>query len=224
MAKLSTLLGPLLIFGFYLGFTIIIRNKIPDTLTFINQIKELYGAYGYSLVFFGALLEALLFIGFYIPGSTVVLLGAALAKTGVVSYPLVFILGILGLLLGNIINYFLGKHGWYRIFISFGFQKGIDIAKEKLKKHEKKAIFFGFIFPGSASFISTACGILGMSFRIFVLYSFLSLVFWSMVWGNLAYFFGFIAIQLLMKYFGIFLLMVLIIWGIKKILKIKFTI
>lgn len=219
--RIKPLFGPIIIFVLYLIFAIFIQSKIPDTATFIKAVKGFYETYGYFLIFFGALLEAILFISFYVPGSTVVLLGVALARTGVVSYPLVFIPGMSGLLSGYTVNYFLGRYGWYQIFVFLGLNKGIDTAKSRLGKYEKKTIFIGYIFPGSASFLSTAAGVLRMPFKKFFIASFLAQGFWSLIWGNLAYFFGLTAIYLLIKYFGIVILVIGVVWITKRLLAKK---
>lgn len=182
------------------------------------QIKGLYAAAGYPLVFLAAILEATLFIGLYIPGSTVVLLGVAMAKTGVVWYPLVFIFGTAGLVIGYAVNYFLGKYGWYHILVRFGLERGLEIAKKRIEKYDTKAILIGYFFPGSASLLSTAAGILQMPFKKFLLASLLAQGFWGLFWGSLAYFFGLPAIELLMKYFIFVLAGLILVWFFKRVI------
>lgn len=217
--KLLTPLGPLIFLGLYFGVLILLRSKIPDTPTFIEAIRGLYESYGYPLVFLGAFLEAAFLIGFYVPGATVVLLGAALSKTGVVYFPFVLLLGTLGLCLGFILNYILGQYGWYPVLTRFGLEKGIEEAKRKIEKHGVRALFLGYFHPGSASFLSTAAGILKMPFARFISASFLAQSFWSLFWGSLAYFFGLPLVEFLIKYFIFVLLGVGAVWLIRKLFK-----
>lgn len=216
MVKYKKLLKPLFLLGLYLILLIFISSKIPNPQIFIEKIKELYFVVGYPLIFLSALLEALFLVGFYIPGSTVILLGAAMAKVGVVGYFWVFIFGTLGLMTGYIVNYSLGRHGWYHLLTHLGFKKGVEMAKRRIEKDGVKAIFLGYFFPGSASLFSTAAGILHMPFKKFLLISFLAQSFWGLIWGNLAYSFGFRAIELIMKYFIFLLIAIGIIWLIGK--------
>lgn len=215
MSKKLGFLLPLLFLGLYVGLFFIILGKIPKPHDFITQLQKLYGIVGYPLIFFAAFLEALLFVGFYVPGSTVVLLGAALAKTEALYYPLVFIVGLCGLLAGYIVNYFLGKYGWHEVLARLGFEKGLVIAKKRIEKHGSKAILIGYFFPGSASLLSTAAGILRVPFKKFFLLSLLAQSFWGFLWGNLAYFFGVAAIELILKYFVFVLLIIAVIWIIR---------
>jgi len=216
--KIPETLGIALLIGFYFAFFIFVRGRIPDAETLLGFIKELYKTYGYYLVFFGALLEGMFLVGLYVPGSATVLLGASLSKTGVVQYPIVLILAAFGLMLAYSINYLLGKYGWYHVLARLGFGKGIDIAKEKLEKHQAKTIFFGYFHPGSASFLSTAAGILKMPFKKFLILSLFAQSLWGILWGSLAYFLGLPMVEFILKYFVFVLPTVIVIWMVRKFL------
>lgn len=203
---------------FYFTLFLFIRGRIPDAETLLDFIKELYKTYGYYLVFFGALLEGMFLIGLYVPGSTTVLLGASLSKTGVVQYPIVLILATSGLLIAYAINYLLGKYGWHHVLARLGLNKGIDIAKDKLEKHQTKTIFLGYFHPGSASFLSTAAGILKIPFKKFLILSFFAQSLWAILWGSLAYFFGLTMVEFLLKYFVFVLPTIIAIWMVRKFL------
>ena len=216
--KIPETLGIALLFIFYLAFFIFVRGRIPDAETLLDFIKELYKTYGYYLVFFGALLEGMFLIGLYVPGSTTVLLGASLSKIGVVQYPVVLVLATLGLLISYSINYFLGKYGWHHVLARLGLNKGIDVAKDKLEKHQAKTIFLGYFHPGSASFLSTAAGILKIPFKKFLILSIFSQSLWAILWGSLAYFLGLPMVEFLLKYFVFVLPAVIVIWMVRKFL------
>lgn len=217
--KVSELMGIFILIGFYIGFIVVVRGKIPDAQTLLSLISELYKNYGYYLIFFGALLEATFLISLYLPGSTVVLLGAALSRTGAIQFPIVLSLAMLGFVIGYTINYVLGKYGWYHILTRFGFKKGIDVAKSKLESHRNKTILIGYFHPSSASFLSTAAGILKMPFYKFLMLSITAQLFWGILWGSLAYIFGLVLVELFMKYFGFVVAGVVVIWFLKKRLR-----
>ena len=217
--RIPEIFGITLLLGFYFAFFIFVRGKIPDAETLLGIIKDLYGTYGYYLVFFGALLEATFIISLYLPGATVVLLGAALSRTGAIQFPIALFLAILGFVIGYTINYVLGKYGWYRLLSRLGLKKGIEIAKTRLKDNQVKTILFGYFHPSSASFITTAAGVLRVPFRRFFLLSLLSQLFWSLLWGSLAYLFGATLVELFLKYFGFVVVGAIIIWFLRKRLK-----
>lgn len=214
--KIPETLGIVLLLSFYFTFFVIVRGRIPDAETLLAAIKDLYGAYGYYLVFLGALLEATFPISLYLPGATVVLLGAALSRTGVIQFPITLTLSIVGFIVGYTINYVLGKYGWYRLLSRLGLKKGIEIAKTRLENNESKTILLGYFHPSSASFISTASGVLRIPFPKFFLLSLLSQLLWSLLWGSLAYVFGLTLVELFVKYFGFVVVGGVIVWLLKK--------
>lgn len=214
--KIPELLGIVIIIVFYLAFFLFVKGKIPDAETLLSVIKNLYGAYGYYLVFFGAILEGTFIVGLYLPGATVVLLGAALSRTGVIHFPIVLALGILGFVIGYIINYILGRYGWHSVLNHLGLKRGIDVAKRKLEDSKNKTIFLGYFHPASASFIATAAGVLRIPFKQFFILSLLAQLFWSTLWGSLAYLFGMHLVELFLKYFGFVMIGVVGIWFLRK--------
>jgi membrane-associated protein len=213
--KLIKLIGPAIFLLIYIGLLVAFRGRIPETAVLMQQITGLYGHFGYSLVFFGAFLEVLFLIGFYVPGSVVVLLGAALAKQGIVQFPYVYLLGSFGAVCGYIINYMLGRFGLQGILSVFGLTESMKGTTENIRKHGPKAIFVGYFFPGSGSFFSTAAGVLGMPFKTFLVWSIVSQLFWSLLWGSLAYFFGLQIVTFIIRYF------VFVVFGVLLILLLR---
>lgn len=219
MSKIPKVSLPYILLGLYLMVLIYLRGKIPNPETLIDMLKNLYGSYGYSIVFFGALLEATFLITLYVPGSTVVILGAALSRTGVIQFPVVISLAILGFLIGYCLNYILGRYGWYHVLARFGFEKGIEVAKEKLERHQVKTILFGYFHPSGGSFISTAAGVLNIPFKRFFILSLIAQTFWAILWGSLAYYFGLPLVEFFLKYFSFVVLGGILIWVIRRVLK-----
>lgn len=203
----------IILYAVVIGFVI---WKLPKPEDLLKVIESVYRAYGYPLVFLASIMESTFLLGFYVPGSTVILFGAALAKTGVVSFPIVLFLGTFGLLIGYTINYFLGRYGWYHVLAKFGFDKGILEAEKKLRQHGGKALFVGYLFPNGAAFMSTAAGVLKMPFPKFLLWSIVSQTFWSLLWGSIAYAFGMLFVEAFMKYFGYIVWGAIGIWVLKK--------
>lgn len=162
---------------------------IPPLSQLIEIIKGYYANYGEWIVFFGAFLESILYVSWNFPGSIIVILGAAFSGMGVVSFPVIIILAIIGFTLGYIINYFLGYYGYYKLFQKIGL-KPIDNVLVRLKKKGMLALFLFYIQPQLGVFSSTACGIMRIAFRKFLITTLISVIFWSLFWGILAYFVG----------------------------------
>lgn len=96
--KITLILQVVVLFIIYSATLIYLRRYIPEAPQLVHRIETLYGQYGYDMIFLGALLEGTFMVGFYVPGSFVVLLGAVLAKSGIVSFPFVIFSGALGLI------------------------------------------------------------------------------------------------------------------------------
>ncbi len=200
--KIGLLLVLILAALIYVAIFILYRNKIHDLSRFFGKIEQIYSAYGYYLIFFGAMIEATFILGFYIPGSFIVLLGVSLARLGITSFPLVILFGTLGFSSGYLFNYYLGRFGWYHIIESFGFEKQINEAKANLHRHYNVALFWGYMMSNTGSMLSTASGILKVPFKEFALKTMLIQLFWSLALGGLAFIFGLTFIKMFVVYFG----------------------
>jgi len=163
---------------------------MPSGAEIIAFVEQYYAAYGYPLVFIFSILETILGISWQLPGTFVVLLATFYARQGVLFLPYVLILAIVGWFIGDNINYFLGKCGWYRLFLWVGMKEGLKKGEKFMEKHGKMALFLGHVMPSFAIFVSTAAGILGIPYKKYLSFISLSIVFWVMVWGPVGYFLG----------------------------------
>jgi undecaprenyl-diphosphatase len=186
----------------YAAIFLFLRSQLGDVGRIVNVAEEVYGAYGYYLIFLGAMVEGTFVLGFYIPGSLIVLLGVSLARLGITSFPLVIFFGALGFCLGYCINYCLGRYGWYKVIEGIGFEKQLIETEKKLRKHYTAALFWGYIMPSTGALLSTASGILRIPFREFLFKTVLIQFLWSLVIGGLAYMFGNTFIHVFLIYFG----------------------
>ena len=176
--------------------------NLPDNEYFINVASDYFAIYGYWVVLFGALAEGLLFLNWYVPGSIVVVMGVVFASQNNQSIFLVVFLIILGFFVTSIINYILGKYGWYHIFMKLGLKKPLERVRTKVENKGLPIIFSTYFHPNIGALTATSAGILRLNFAKFVFYSFLALVVWNSIWGLVVYFIG----PIVLEYMG-FLLM-----------------
>lgn len=148
------------------------------------------------IIFIGALLEALLFVGFYFPGSLIIVLGVAVAPDPFHAFLAVLAVSA-GVLVGYSLNYFLGRYGWYKIFLKLGMRSAIENSKAKMEKNDMRYIFYTFWNPALAAFTSTAAGILQLGYKRFLLLAFMAIAAWNTFWGVLVYSLGESALMLL---------------------------
>lgn len=168
---------------------------LPKAETALRLAEGYYAKYGYWVVFIGALVEGTLFINWYIPGSTVVVLGILFARHNSTQVIIVIALAIVGFLLAAVFNYILGKYGWYRIFLKLGLKEPMERIKRRIEKYGLPIIFITYFHPNVGALTATSAGVLRLGFTRFCLYSLTGLVFWNTLWGTLIYVIGNVALK-----------------------------
>lgn len=160
--------------------------NLPPAEELARSVEGLFDKYGLPVILVSAIIEGMLLIGGYFPGVFVIFIGVILADSPAEAVIMV-VVGTIGLFLAHILNYFLGRYGWYRILVKFGLKASIEQEQQKLLKRGPIAIFSSYWLPSIAAFTDTAAGILQMPFRTFVLFSFLGVVFWDSLVGFIVY-------------------------------------
>lgn len=161
---------------------------IPSNDELIKIIRTYFEQYGYPVLFAAALIEAIPVVNFYVPGSSVVLLAAAFSRQGTLNIFSVILLTTTALMAGFVFNYFVGKHGWFKIFIKFGFGEMLENSKKKIEKHGTKWIWISYLHPNLGALTSTAYGILKMPFYKFFITSLFAALFWCAFWGTICFY------------------------------------
>lgn len=169
---------------------------LPTQEELIEIARAYFERYGLIIVLASALIEGLLLVGWYYPGGLVIFLGVILAGEDETKVAAIILLVTLGLFLGYLINYFLGKYGWYRLLLAFGLKGPLENAEKRLARHGVGAVFLTCWQPNLAALTSTAAGILHFSFRTFALYSLIATFLGSAFWGTLVYLLGEAALSL----------------------------
>src|SRR3989344_6593754 len=115
--------------------------NLPDNEYFINVASDYYAIYGYWVVLFGALAEGLLFLNWYVPGSIVVATGVVFANQNNQNIFLIVALIILGFFVTSIINYTLGRFGWYHVFMKLGLRRPLEKVRIRVENKGVPSIF-----------------------------------------------------------------------------------
>ncbi len=171
--------------------------NLPDLDKFVELAQKYYSRHLFWTVFIGALVEGLLVVNWYLPGSIVIVFGVIFARNNVVDVALSVTLIILGFFMTTIINYGLGRYGWYRLLLRLGLKEPLQRMKKRVEKSGLPIIFSTYFHPNVGALTATSAGILMYSFRRFVFYSFFALVGWNALWGIVVYFTGPIILNLL---------------------------
>lgn len=191
MSILRIISLPLLLLTLLILFRLLYSTlNLPSNDELMKIVEQYYEAYGVWFVLVGALAEGLLFINWYVPGSLVIILGIVLAgpNLGKVAILVALITG--AFLFTSVVNYFLGRYGWYKLFLKLGLRSPLEKIKSRVEKHGLPIVFTTYFHPNIGALVATSAGILRISFIKFVSYSLLGLIFWNSVLGVAAYFAG----------------------------------
>ncbi len=172
-------------------------------------IRGLFEGYGLLIVLASALIEGLFAIGWYFPGTTVILFCLLFAGDSPVDVLTIAGTASLGVSIAHVANYTIGRYGWYRLLAKLGFGNALERAKDRLQSHGASAIVMSYWQFSLASLTSTAAGILQMSATRFIVISTLATFFWVGFWSTLIFSLGTTAMTLV----GLpFILVILLIW------------
>ncbi|MFM2415173.1 MAG: hypothetical protein RI911_866 [Candidatus Parcubacteria bacterium] len=185
-----------------------------DNDVLIEALKGWIQTYGFAVSIIGAFIEGLLLVGWYFPGSFIIFLTVILA--GTIPNTIIAVLVVsLGMYSAYIINFLLGKYGWYMLLAKFGLEPAVEDARKRLEQYGTKAIFMSFWNPGLASFTATAAGVIHYSFLRFLAEAAAAILVWNSVWGFIAYMIGEQVLKMLFNWY--FIGAILFGWALLKI-------
>jgi membrane-associated protein len=175
----------------YLLFLYLYRlSGLPQSAEIILWAEKYYISYGYWVVFIAAIAEGALFVNWYVPGSIVVALGVVFAKTSGLSIVVMLACVIAGFFFTALLNYAMGRFGWYHVFLKLGLKGPLEKVQSKIQDKGLKILFTTYVHPNFGALTATAAGILKLPFGRFCIYSLCSIAVWNSLWTVLFYYFG----------------------------------
>jgi membrane protein DedA with SNARE-associated domain len=155
-------------------------------------LTDLFGRYGYAVVFFGVFLEN---TGVPVPGETMVLAGGALAHFGHLSLVWVIGIAIVAATLGDNLGFAIGRKGGRRFVERFGARVGVTKARlhefdKFFEKHGAKTVFVARFITGLRVVCAILAGGSGMPWPEFILFNAAGAILWSTTIALVGYFLG----------------------------------
>lgn len=164
--------------------------QLPNGDELVSIVQRFFDTYGYWALFISSFIEGALVLGFYFPGGVVIFLSVVLAGHDVPRVATIVGLVSGAFVLGLVVDYLLGKYGWYKILVKFGFRRELENAQRRLQRHGVLAIILSYWDINIASMTATAAGILRYPFVRFVVYSAIFITIWNSFWATLIFFIG----------------------------------
>jgi membrane protein DedA with SNARE-associated domain len=176
-------------------------------------LTDLFARYGYFVVFFGILLEN---AGVPVPGETILLAGAALARFGHLSLPWVIIVAVCGAVFGDNVGFYIGRRGGRVLIERHGRLLGVT-AKRLIAfdaffaKHGAKTVFIARFVTGLRVVGAVLAGASTLPWSRFLLFNAAGAVAWASTFGAAGYVLGYSwdAIERWIGHLGLALLVVL---------------
>ena len=155
------------------------------------DLISLVGYVGVTGIIFA---ETGLFLGFFLPGDSLLFIAGFLAGQGLFSLPLLITLLWIAAILGNITGYYFGKHVGPRLFSredSLIFKKAHALrAQAFYEKYGAKTLFLARFMPIVRTFAPIVAGVAQMKFRDFLVYSVAGATVWVGGLTILGYYLG----------------------------------
>ena len=159
----------------------------------LNEIISNYGAWTYGILFFVIFLETGFVVTPFLPGDSLLFAAGTFAALGSLNPLYLFLLLTVAAILGDTVNYSIGKYIGPRAFsgdIKFLKQEHLDKTQEFYEKHGGKAIILARFIPIIRTFAPFVAGIGTMKYRKFIAYNVIGGIAWVAVFTFLGYFFG----------------------------------
>lgn len=163
-------------------------------MLFGMDLVTLIKAAGYLGIFFITFAESGLFIGFFLPGDSLLFTAGFLASQGFLKISTLMVISFLGAVLGDSVGYAFGKNIGPKIFTK---EESIFFSKEHLVRakkfydaHGPKAIVLARFMPIVRTFAPILAGVGNMHYGTFIFYNVLGGAFWSFGLSGLGYYLG----------------------------------
>jgi len=157
-------------------------------------LKELIGWGGAPLVCLIIFIETGFFVGFFLPGDSLLVTAGVFAAAGVLQLRWILLPGILCAIVGDQIGYWIGRAAGSTLYTrkeSFFFRrKHLEAAHDFYQKHGGKTVILARFMPIIRTFCPPVTGAAGMSYPRYLAYDIFGGTLWvgSMILGG--YFLG----------------------------------
>ena len=159
------------------------------------EIIKQFGNWSYGILFTIIFVETGLVIMPFLPGDSLLFASGALAALGAFNLPIVLTIFIVAAILGDTVNYHIGKKigtaipedSWFGRLVN---KERMQIAQDFFNKHGGKTIVIARFMPFVRTFIPFVAGASRMNYGYFLLYNVVGAFLWVFICTLAGYFFG----------------------------------
>ena len=159
----------------------------------LNSIIAQYGTWTYAILFAIIFVETGLVVMPFLPGDSLLFAAGAFASRGSLNPFVLTILLSVAAILGDTVNYWIGRYFGPRVFTSDSRllnKRYLERAQEFYERHGGKAIVFARFVPIVRTFAPFVAGVGAMNYPRFLFYNVAGGLAWIVLFVWAGYFFG----------------------------------
>jgi membrane-associated protein len=168
--------------------------EVVRTLLRPEHFLQELGPLAYAVLFAIIFAETALFVGFFLPGDSLLLTAGLVASRGYLDIRVLIPLLMVAAVVGDATGYWIGRRAGPRLFARedsrFFRRRHLLRAREFYDRHGGKTIFLARFVAFVRAFVPTIAGAVGMSWSRFSLYNVVGGVSWVLSMVLLGYFVG----------------------------------
>lgn len=149
-----------------------------------------YGTWVYLVMFVVVFIETGLVVMPFLPGDSLLFVSGTFAAAGSLNVYILFIILSIAAIIGDTVNYWLGKYFGEKVFSRFINKKYIEKTKHFYEKHGKKTIVLARFVPIIRTFAPFIAGIGKMNYITFLSYNIIGGISWVGLFIFAGYLFG----------------------------------
>ncbi|MCJ7841894.1 DedA family protein [Lederbergia sp. NSJ-179] len=177
-------------------------DLIRGLISFILHIDEhlveiinIFGGWSYAVLFLIVFVETGVVIFPFLPGDSLLFASGAFAAVGAFHFTLLLVVFLSAAVLGDTVNYHIGKkigtsippNSWLGKVIN---QEKMEKAEAFFNKHGGKTIVLARFMPFIRTFVPFVAGASRMNYRYFLIYNVTGAIIWVGICTTLGYLFG----------------------------------
>lgn len=157
---------------------------------YLYTLIQDYGTWVYFFVFIVVFIETGLVVMPFLPGDSLLFVSGTFAAAGSLNVYLLFIILSFAAIIGDTVNYWLGKYFGEKIFSKFINKQYIEKTRHFYEKHGKKTIVLARFVPIVRTFAPFIAGIGKMNYITFLSYNIIGGISWVGIFIFSGYLFG----------------------------------
>ncbi|MBQ9011663.1 MAG: VTT domain-containing protein [Bacilli bacterium] len=173
---------------------VVIVDFILHCDEYIGQFINDYGLFVYAILFLVIFIETGLVVMPFLPGDSLIFAAGTFAGMGELSFWTLLILLVSAAVIGDVVNYEIGKHFGRKLLNNKKFvivkQENLDKADALIDKYGSFAVFIKRFMPIIRTIVPFVVGMGKLDYKKFMIYNALGGICWVVLFLCLGFFFG----------------------------------